>query len=89
MDTLDTQLNTTKKIQRPSEDPVVAIRALRLRSTYSEISQYLEKNVPDARSIMETTNDALDSINKVLTEVTYYCNQGVNDYNTEIGRAHV
>lgn len=82
MDTLDTQLNTTKKIQRPSEDPVVAIRALRLRSTYSEISQYLEKNVPDARSIMETTNDALDSINKVLTEVTYYCNQGVNDYNT-------
>ncbi len=82
MDTLNTQLETTKKIQRPSEDPIVAIRALRLRSTYSEITQYLEKNVPDARSIMETTNDALDSINSVLTEITYYCNQGVNDYNT-------
>ena len=42
-DKLNTQLATTKKIQRPSEDPIVAIRALRLRSTYNEIEQYLDK----------------------------------------------
>lgn len=82
MDTLNTQLATTKKIQRPSEDPIVAIRALRLRSTYNEIEQYLEKNIPDARSWMETTQEAIESINSVLTEVSYYCNQGVNGYNT-------
>ena len=28
---LDTQLSTQKKINRPSDDPVIAIRALRLR----------------------------------------------------------
>lgn len=82
IDKLTTQLYSEKKIQRPSEDPVVAVRALRLRSTYSEICQYLDKNVPDARSWINATDDALESINAVLTEITYYCNQGVNDYNT-------
>lgn len=81
-DKLNTQLATTKKIQRPSEDPIVAIRALRLRSTYNEIEQYLDKNIPDARSWMETTQEAIESINSVLTDISYYCNQGVNGYNT-------
>ena len=81
-DKLNTQLATTKKIQRPSEDPIVAIRALRLRSTYNEIEQYLDKNIPDARSWMETTQEAIESINAVLTDISYYCNQGVNGYNT-------
>lgn len=81
-DKLNTQLATTKKIQRPSEDPIVAIRALRLRSTYNEIEQYLDKNIPDARSWMETTQEAIESINSVLTEISTYCNQGVNGYNT-------
>ena len=81
-DKLNTQLATTKKIQRPSEDPIVAIRALRLRSTYNEIEQYLDKNIPDARSWMETTQEAIESINSVLTDITYYCNQGVDGYNT-------
>ena len=81
-DKLNTQLATTKKIQRPSEDPIVAIRALRLRSTYNEINQYLDCNIPDARSWMQTTQEAIESINSVLTEVSYYCNQGVNGYNT-------
>ena len=71
-DKLNTQLATTKKIQRPSEDPIVAIRALRLRSTYNEIEQYLDKNIPDARSWMETTQEAIESINSVLTDITYY-----------------
>ena len=81
-DKLNTQLSTTKKIQRPSEDPIIAIRALRLRSTYNEIGQYLSKNIADARSWMETTQEAIESINTVLTDISGYCNQGVNGYNT-------
>lgn len=82
VDTLNTQLATTKKIQRPSEDPIIAIRALRLRSTYNEVEQYLKKNIPDARAWMTTTQEAIDSVNEVLVEISGYCNQGVNDYNT-------
>ena len=39
-DKLNTQLATEKKINRPSDDPVVAIRALRLRTNVSQVTQY-------------------------------------------------
>ena len=54
-DTLNTQLATGKKVNRPSDDPVVAIRALRLRTNLSEVDQYYEKNVPDAESWLTIT----------------------------------
>ena len=41
-DKLSTQMETGKKITRPSDDPVIAIRALRLRSTRSEVTQYCD-----------------------------------------------
>lgn len=80
MDTLNTQLASTKVIQRPSDDPIVAIRALRFRSTLSEIDQYLNKNIRDARSWMETTEEALDSIVSMIGDITTYCNEAVNGY---------
>ena len=55
VDTLNNQMTSQKKIQRPSDDPVTAIRALRLRSTLSEIDQYYEKNIPDAESWLDVT----------------------------------
>lgn len=82
MDNIMTQISTTKKIQRPSDDPITAIRALRLRSTYSEIQQYKDRNVDDAESWMETTKSAMDKANETLENIIYYCNQGVNTYQT-------
>lgn len=82
MDNIMTQIETTKKIQRPSEDPITAIRALRLRSTLNEINQYKERNVKDAQSWMETTADAMSSINTALEDIVTYCNQGVSTYQT-------
>ena len=43
------QYTTQKKIQRPSDDPTIAVRALKYRTTISEIDQYL-KNIEDATS---------------------------------------
>ena len=43
VNTLDTQLSTQKKINKPSEDPIIAIRALRLRASLNEVTQYLRK----------------------------------------------
>lgn len=80
MDTLNTQLASEKKIQRPSDDPIIAIRALRFRSTLSEINQYLSKNIPDAESWMTETERALENTVKVLSDITEYCNQAVNGY---------
>ena len=40
---LNQQVTTGKKISAPSEDPVIAIRALKLRTTCDQLDQYKNK----------------------------------------------
>ena len=75
---LSTQMSTQKKINRPSDDPVVAIRSLRLRSSVSQISQYYEKNVPDAESWIKVTEDALSTVTEVVTDLVKQATKGAN-----------
>lgn len=77
-DRLSTQMSTQKKISRPSEDPVVAIRALRLRSNVTEITQYYSKNIPDARSWLSITEDALVNLSEIITDMIGQCTKGSN-----------
>lgn len=76
---LNNQMTSQKKIQRPSEDPVIAVRALRLRSTLSEIDQYYENNIPDAESWLEITATALKNMNSILTDIRSQCVYGASD----------
>lgn len=64
---LTNQLSTGKKITRPSDDPVIAIRSLKLNSTLDKIDQYYEKNASDAESWLELTMSALSTVNTILT----------------------
>lgn len=77
-DKLSNQMSTQKKINRPSDDPVIAIRALRLRSNVTEVTQYYSKNIPDAESWLSVTEDALDNLSKVMTEMIKQCTKGFN-----------
>ncbi len=77
-DRLSTQMSTQKKISRPSDDPVVAIRALRLRSNVTEVTQYYTKNIPDAKSWLSVTEGALDNLSKVVTSMIEQCTKGSN-----------
>jgi flagellar hook-associated protein 3 FlgL len=79
VNTLNNQMSSQKKIDRPSDDPVVAIRALRLRSSLSEIDQYYEKNIPDAESWLDVTETALTNMKKVLTDIHTQCVYGATD----------
>ena len=79
VDTLNNQMTTQKKIQRPSDDPVTAIRALRLRSTLSEIDQYYEKNIPDAESWLSVTETAISSMQDVIKTIRTQCEYGAQD----------
>lgn len=79
LNTLDTQLSTQKKINRPSEDPIIAIRALRLRTSLNEVTQYLKKNIPDANSWLDVTEGALTEANDIISDVYKYCVQGSTD----------
>lgn len=68
------EYNTQKKIQRPSDDPTIAIRALKYRTTLSEIDQYLA-NINDATSWMDATETCLKDVNNRLTDMIGYCTQ--------------
>ena len=77
-DQLNTMMSTGKKITRPSDDPVIAIRALRLRSNVTQISQYYEKNAKDAESWLDVTADALSTVTSVLTDCVKQATKGAN-----------
>lgn len=72
---LTTQLSTKKKITRPSDDPVIAIRSLKLNSTLNKIDQYYEKNSNDAQSWLELTESAIKTTNSILEDMSGYITQ--------------
>ena len=55
-DKLSSQMSTGKKVSKPSDDPVVAIRALRLHTNVTEVKQYYTYNSSDAESWMKTSS---------------------------------
>ncbi len=76
---LEDQYDTGSKIQKPSDDPIVAVRALTLRSNISQLNQYYEKNIPDALAWMDVTESALKTTNSILTQMHTYLVQGTTD----------
>ncbi|MBE5949401.1 MAG: hypothetical protein E7261_10295 [Lachnospiraceae bacterium] len=79
LDRYNTQLSTEKRIQKPSEDPIIAIRALRFRSNLAEIDQYLERNIPDAESWIKVTEDALIGARDMTQSLQEDLTQGANE----------
>ena len=78
-DKLSQQMSTEKKVNRPSDDPIVAIRALRLRTNVNQVTQYYEKNIPDAESWLQVTESALSSMSEVVTDMIAHCTKGSNE----------
>ena len=76
---LNEQVTTGKKISAPSEDPVIAIRALKLRTTCDQLDQYKNKNIKDAMSWVDTTQSSVQNVYDRLQDVYYYCEQGASD----------
>lgn len=68
-DKLTNQMTTQSKIVRPSDDPVVAIRALRLRSNVTAATQYNDRNAKDADQWLALTADAMDTVDEVLNDL--------------------
>lgn len=75
------QLATGQKIQVPSDDPVVAARALKLRTDVSELTQY-KSNVEDAESWLDITETTLSNVGDVLQRVRELTVKGGNGTNT-------
>ena len=88
-DKLNTMISTGQKITRPSDDPIIAIRALRLNSNLTEANQYYTKNIPDAEAWMKTTETALSQTDSVLTGIMENLTTGASDDNTATDRKNI
>lgn len=80
------QVSSGKKIVRPSDDPIVAIRSLRLRSSVVELTQYYSRNAKDAEAWLKTTDDALQQVTDVITDMIKQYDKGANEYLTSSDR---
>ena len=79
VDKYNTQMTTQKKISKASENPVIAIRSLRLSTTLSHINQYVDNNIPDASAWMDVTETALTNMKDLLTDIRTHCVNGSTD----------
>lgn len=80
-DKLNTMTASGQKITRPSDDPVVAIRAMRLNTSLTELEQYYGKNIPDADAWFTDTETALSQTDDVLSSIREKLNQASSQEN--------
>lgn len=78
LDKYNTQGSTGKKIQVPSDDPIIASRSLKFRTMLSEAEQYA-KNTSDATSWIDATETVFVNMNKILEDMKGLMTQGAND----------
>lgn len=80
------QMTNQKKIQKPSDDPVIAVRSLRLSTQLTKVNQYYEKNIPDAESWLDVSETALTNMTSMITTMRTLCDKGANGEHTDEDR---
>lgn len=75
------QLATGKKINRPSDDPVVAIKGMYYRSNLTEVEQY-KRNLNEAYQWMESSEAGIDHATQVMQRVRELVVQGQTGTNS-------
>ena len=68
MDKLQHQLSSGRKVEKPSDDPVVAARGMFYRSSLMENDQY-KRNVDEAQSWMDMTDTTMDEMGNIMKRV--------------------
>ena len=89
VDKLSTMMSTNKKITRPSDDPVIAVRALRLRSDVAQVAQYHEKNAEDAVSWLKVTEDSLNTTTEVIRKMMEQATRAAGGKDLDCGNLEI
>lgn len=85
LDKYNDQLASGKKINRPSDDPVIAMKGMFYRSDVTQVEQY-QRNIGDATTWVESSDDALDKVSSTLQRVRELTVEGVSDTNSVSSR---
>ncbi len=78
MDTLMDQVSTGKKINRPSDDPVIAMKGMGYRTELKQIEQY-KRNTSEVHNWMDNTDSALDKATQTMQKLRELAVQASND----------
>src|SRR5690625_2646087 len=73
-----TQTYTGKKITRPSEDPVVAMKGIDYRTEVREIEQY-RRNATEVWTWLDNSDESLDKATQVMHRLEELAVQATND----------
>lgn len=82
------QLSTGKKINRASQDPVVAMNGMRYRTQVTEVEQF-KRNLGEVYNWMDTADSTLDSVTQSLHRIRELTVQASNDTYEETQRANI
>ena len=83
--TLQEQLTSGKRINRPSDDPAGTELVLNLRTSQTEIKQFQRSNEA-ANQKLGAADDALNTYENVLERVRVLVTQGLSDTSTQAAR---
>jgi len=72
------QLASGKKIQNPSDNPIIASRALKFRANISDTEQYM-RNAAQAKSWMSVTEESFKNMQNLMDSIRERLVQGVTD----------
>jgi len=82
------QINTGKKIEYPSDDPVIAMKGIGYRTEVTEVGQY-RRNSTEVWKWMDHTDDVLDKATKVIQRLDYLAVQAASDTYSENERQSI
>jgi flagellar hook-associated protein 3 FlgL len=74
--------SSQSKIQLPSDDPVIATRAIKYRNYVAKVEQY-QKNVEDAASWQAVTDSALSDLGDVIKKLRDLTSQAATETKSE------
>ena len=81
------QLTTGKKINRPSDDPVIAMKGMRYRTEVSNVEQF-QRNITEMHTWMDTSDETLDETTQILNKLRDLTVQSANEtYDAEQRKA--
>ena len=88
LDKLQEQINTGKKVTRPSDDPVVAMKGIGYRTDLNNVEQY-SRNIGEAYNWLDTTDDTFDKIGSTLQRANELMVQATSDTTTPEDRKKI
>lgn len=82
------QINTGKKVTRPSDDPVVAMKGIAYRTELNKVEQF-SRNIGEVYNWLDTTDDTLDKIGSSLQRASELMVQASSDTSTPSDREKI